>query len=146
MSSQPTLHNMDVPIGSLGFPVGSYLTIEGVRLDGAKAGARTLRVDTVNGQKLERAGAISVEKTEALPKGTRCVLKGYETFRMIGEPPAYEAAAVEAGRQITIPQVGWQVHLFFVTMSVVSPSGLKLEKGTSSSQETNFASHEIGVS
>lgn len=129
---QLTLHTGDVPIGSLSFPIGSYLTIEGVRGgDGGKGGgARWLLVDTVNGQKLTEPVGVWIEKTQALPKDMRCVLKGYETFTMVGDPPAYEATAKEAGRQVTLSQFGWQVRLFFVTLSVVSPSELKLEKGT----------------
>jgi hypothetical protein len=127
---QATLHTGDVPIGSLGFPVGSYLTIEGMRGgDGGKGGgARWLLVDTINGQKLAEPVGIWIEKTETLPKDTRCVLKGYETFEMMGDAPAYEAAAKEAGRNISAPQFAYQVHLFFVTMSVESPTRLKLEK------------------
>ncbi len=129
-AKQPTLHNGDVPIGSLGLPVGSYLTIDGVRLDGIKTGVITLRVDTVNGTKLPEPVVIWVENIDALPKDVRCVLKGYETLQMIGSPPAYFAAAKEAGREATAPQAGWQIHLHFVATSVVSPSSLKLEKGT----------------
>src|SRR6185436_13319344 len=70
---QPTLHNGDVPIGSLGSPVGSYLTIEGVRLDDMKTGVHTLRVETVNGSKLANPVAIWVENTDALPKDVHCV-------------------------------------------------------------------------
>ena len=121
------LHTGDVPIGSLGLPVGSYLTIEGLRTDGGKTGGRTLLVDTVNGAKLAEPVGIWVENMDALPGG-RCVLKGYETLQMVGAPPAYFAAAKEAGRDATTPQAGWQVRLYFVATSVVGPSGVKIEK------------------
>jgi hypothetical protein len=129
-TNQPALHTGDVPIGSLGAPVGSYLTIEGLRFDGMKTGFQTLLVDTVNGDKLNKPVAIGVENIDALPKDVRCVLKGYETFQMVGPPPAYFAAAKEAGREVTRPQAGWQVRLFFMATSVVAPKGLTVEKGT----------------
>jgi hypothetical protein len=123
------LHTGDVPIGSLGLPVGSYLTIEGLRTDGVKTGSQTLLVDTVNGAKLAEPVGIWVENMDALPGG-RCVLKGYETLRMIGAPPAYFAAAREAGREATAPQLGWRVDLYFLVTSVVSPGGLKINART----------------
>jgi hypothetical protein len=129
-NKQPTLQIGDVPICSLGFPVGSYLTIEGVRVDGMKAGDRSLRVDTVNGIALSEPVAIWVENIEPLPINTRCVLKGYETLTMVGTPPAYEDAVKEAGQ--TSPgrrQAGWQISSHFVATSVVSPNALKVEKG-----------------
>jgi len=126
----PTLHVGDVPIGSLGLPVGSYLTIEGSTIDGMKTGGRTLRVDTVNGARLAQPVAIWVENMDALPNDTRCVLKGYETLRMVGAPPAYFAAAKEAGREATSPQLMWQVDLYFMATSAVSPGGLKISTGT----------------
>ncbi len=107
---QPTLQVSELPIGSLGFPVGSYLTIEGLRLDGFKAGVHTLRVDTVNGYKLAKPVAIWVEKTEPLPKETRCTLKGYETLEMIGMPPAYLEADKEAGNAAA----GWLAGPFLL--------------------------------
>jgi aldose 1-epimerase len=124
---QPTLRWGELPVGMLGFPVGSYLTIEGTRTDGMKTGERTLLVDTVNGVKLAEPFGIWIENIDSLPYG-RCVLKGYETLRMIGPPPAYFAAAKEAGREdtTTTPQAGWQVDWYFVATSVVSPDGVKI--------------------
>jgi hypothetical protein len=44
----------DIPGGRLGFPLGTYLTIEGVRAEGKlKLGVNTLLVDTVNGKQLD---------------------------------------------------------------------------------------------
>ncbi len=126
----PTIHTGDVPIGSLGFPVGSYLTIEGVRVEGPKTGGRTLRVDTVNGTKLPEAVTVGVENIDALPRDVRCVLRGYETLQMVGSPPAYLAAAKEAGHETAAPQAGWQIRLYFVATSAVSPSDLNVKKNT----------------
>lgn len=95
-----------------------------------KTGGRTLRVDTVNGARLAQPVAIWVENMDALPNDTRCVLKGYETLRMVGAPPAYFAAAKEAGREATSPQLMWQVDLYFMATSAVSPGGLKISTGT----------------
>jgi hypothetical protein len=129
-TKQPTLRSGDVPIGSLGFSVGRYLTVEGVRVDGIKTGVQTLHVDTVNGVKLSEPVAIWVDNIDLLPENKRCVLKGYETLRMVGSPPAYFYAAKEAGQTAPgRPQAGWQISLYFVATSVISPSDLKVEKG-----------------
>ena len=128
---QSTPQLWGVPMGNLRFPVGSYLTIEGVRQDGFKTGVRTLRVDTVNGIKLSEPVVIGVDNIDSLPESTRCILKGYETLTMAGSPPAYSDAAKEAGqKEPGLPQAGWQIYFYFVTTSVVSPSELKVEKGT----------------
>ena len=129
---QPTLQPGDVPVGSLGFAIGNYLTIEGVREDGLlTSGVKTLRVETVNGIKLTAPVSIWIENIDALPKDGRCVLKGYENFQMIGQPPAYAAAAKEAGREAPPqPQAGWQVSYHFVVLSVVSPGDVKIKQAT----------------
>ena len=107
-----------------------YLTIEGVRVDGIKTGDQTLRVDTVNGVKLSEPVALWVDNIHSLPENTRCVLKGYETLRMVGSPPAYLDAVKEAGQTAPgRPQAGLKINLYFVATSVVSPNELKVEKG-----------------
>lgn len=126
--SQPTLHNGDVPVGSLGFPVGSYLTVEGVEAERMLLGC-PLRVDTVNGVKLAEPVILSIQNIDALPKDGRVVLKGYESLQMIGASPAALAAAKEAGREATPqPQAGWQVHLTFFATSVVSSAEVKIKQ------------------
>src|SRR5438132_984438 len=72
-SKPPALRTGVVPLGSLGHALGDYLTIEGVRLDAGKAGASTLRVDTVNGRKLPERIDIWIENLK-LPKEKRCKL------------------------------------------------------------------------
>lgn len=121
----PTLRTGDVPIGSLGHPLGDYLTVEGARIDAGKTGASTLGVDTVNGRKLPRPIAIWVDNL-SLPRAKRCKLKGYESARMIGKPPAEFDAAREKGKEAPGPQVDWEVQVFFKALSVVEPEGLRV--------------------
>jgi uncharacterized protein (TIGR03067 family) len=122
---RPVLRTGDVPLGSLGHPLGDYLTIEGARLDAGKTGVSTLRVDTVNGRKLPEPVAIWVDNLD-LPKDKRCKLKGYETARMIGKAPARCDAEEEEGRPAPVPQAVWQVQLYFVALRVIEPEGLRI--------------------
>jgi len=115
----------DVPAGRLGFPLGTYLRIEGVRVDGPKYGGRTLLVDSINGKKLDTPIDVGIENVDSLPKDKRCILRGYETGQMIGTPPAVEQAAKEDGKVITLPQAGWKFHRYFIVISVVEPKDLK---------------------
>jgi len=122
-----------MPYGILGHPLGSYLTIEGVRAEKGKVGAQTLLVDTVNGTKLKSPVSIWVDNVQALPQGTRCVLRGYESGRIIGQPWAYSEAAKEEGKPPPPqPQVGWQFSHYLFVMSVVQPKDLEI-KGPSAS-------------
>ena len=127
----PVLEFGVVPIGWLGYPLGTYLTIEGQREegDGPKMGRGRLLVDTINGKKLDKPAAIGIDHLKTLPGGVRCVIKGYENMRMIGAPPASEQAAKEAGKPFIPPQAGWQAQCYFVALSVVAPKNLKISKG-----------------
>ena len=124
----------DVPSGKLGFPLGTYLTVEG---QAAKAGFKvnptcTLVVDTVNGKRLEQPVSIIVENLNIknpLPQNSRVVIKGYESGKMIGTPPGAIEAAKEAGRDIALPQAGWQFYRFFVLTSWVHPERTKSKNG-----------------
>lgn len=118
-AAAPVLRPGDVPIGWLGHPLGAYLTIEGRRAEGFKTGVRTLLVDTINGTKLDKPIPIWIDNLD-LPEGMRCIVKGYETMRMIGDPPAREQAAKEAGKSYLPPQAGWQVHCYFVAIKVMN--------------------------
>ena len=109
------LRGDQAPLGGLGYVIGTYLTIEGVRAEGFKTGARTLSVDTVNGRKLDFPIGIWVDNVESLPESTRCVLKGYESARWIGTPPE----VIEATGQIS--QAVWQLQRYFIATSVVQP-------------------------
>ena len=115
----------DTPSGRLGHPVGTYLTIEGVRAEKGKVGVNTLVVDTVNGKKLDTPIGVWIENVAALPKDTRCTLRGYESGKMIGTPPAEFEAAREAGKDITMPQAEWQFFRYFIVTSIIEPKDLK---------------------
>jgi hypothetical protein len=112
----------EIPPGVLAPRLGAYLAIEGVRTDEVlTAGARTLRVDTVNGKKLEKPVLIWIENVAELPENTRCILRGYESVRMIGVPKE-----VLKQEKRTPPQVGWQLQHYFIITSVVEPKDLDL--------------------
>jgi hypothetical protein len=110
----------DIPSGRLGYRLGTYLTIEGVRAETFKAGVNTLLVDTVNGKKLDTPLGIWIENVESLPKATRCILRGYESGRMIGIPHG-----VAAKENLPLPQAAWQFFRYFLVTSVVEPKELK---------------------
>jgi hypothetical protein len=115
------------PRGILGDHLGAYLTVEGVRATEGLVGTQTLLVDRVNGKRLKKPVAIWVRNL-ILPSKKRCVLKGYESGRMIGDPPAAIEAAKEQGKEIVVGQAAWQWEPYFVALIVVEPKGLKLFK------------------
>jgi hypothetical protein len=115
------------PHGILGDHLGAYLTVEGVKFENGWAGEQTLRVDRVNGKRLKKPVTIGVRNLK-LPSKKRCVLKGYESGKMIGDPPAAIEAAKEQGKEIVVGQAGWQWEPYFVALIVVEPKGLKLFK------------------
>lgn len=110
--------------GTLGHGLGTYLTVEGVKLEQGKVGERTLLIDTINGKRLDKPVAIWVNNLD-LPSKKRCVFKGYENGSMIGKPPAVFEAAKELGKEVGVPQAAWQWSSFFVVLIVVEPKGLK---------------------
>ena len=111
-------------MGNLGYRVGTYLQIEGFRQEQGKVGTRTLAVDRINGEKIKAPIPIWIEnlKGAGLPSRKRCVLRGYESARMIGLPP--EVAKAEG---MPLPQAVWQMQRFFVVTSVVEPRELEKE-------------------
>lgn len=113
-----------LPMGRLGYPLGQYLTIEGVRADGFKTGTRTLLIDTVSGKKRPRPIELWIDnlKSDGLPSDERCIFKGYETGRMIGIPPS--VAEAEALRS----QAAWQFQHAFIVTTVVAPEGVEIVK------------------
>jgi len=123
----------DVPSGKLGFPLGTYLTVEG---QAARAGFKvnptcTLVVDTVNGKRLAQPMPVVVEDLNTenpLPQRGRVIIKGYESGKMIGIPPGAVEAAKEAGKEIASPQAGWQFYRFFVLTSWVHPKRTESQK------------------
>ena len=97
-----------IPMGSWGYPLGTYLTIEG-RIDGGgpiKGGGYYLIADTVNGQKLEHPSfyAIVNINTRYFYHKERFIIRGYESVEVFS--PFYK---------------------YFIATSVVQPTTLKLE-------------------
>jgi hypothetical protein len=129
-----------VPEGTLGHPLGTYLTIEGARAETGKVGTKTLLVDTINGKRLDRPIGIWIDNVASLPKRERCIIKGYETGKMIGVPPAVIEAAREAARAVPPSQATWQFYRFFVMISPVRPEGL-IERPEPMSYEAPLRRH-----
>jgi hypothetical protein len=109
----------------LGHPLGTYLTIEGVRLERGKAGTRLLLVDTVNGERLPEPPGIWIDNVThpGLPSGVRCVLRGCESGKMIGTP--HEVLEAEG---LASPQPMWQFYRYFVATLVVEPEALQIHR------------------
>jgi hypothetical protein len=114
----------EYPLGRLGYPVGTYVQIEGFREEHGKVGAHTMAVDTVSGEKLSEPISIWIEnlKGGGLPLGKRCVLRGYESARMIGLPEE-----VVKAENLAPHQAAWQMQRYFIVTSVVEPTGLEKE-------------------
>ena len=119
---QPQGGGSGIPMGRLGQPLGTYLTIEGVRMEEGKVGTRTLLVDTVHGKKLSSPIGVWVEnaKDPGLPKGEKCIIRGYESGEMIGLPEA-----VAEAENMPPPQAMWQFRRYFIITSVVGPKSLE---------------------
>lgn len=123
--------NRVVPIGRLGFPLGSYITIEATRVVPGTilVSTNTYIIDVVNGHKLPVPLVMQIDGLEKLipnvlklPAKHRVVLRGYETMQMIGQAPAIAAAAKEADKPAPPqPQKLWQVSCSFVALRVASP-------------------------
>lgn len=124
---KPTFKPGELPIGRLGYPIGTYLTIEGQRKNGIKTGVRTFKVLKINGKVTKTPTSIWIDNVD-LPPNKICILKGYETFRTLGQPPAIGKWARENGKDVTVPQAGWQIQFYFVALSIVTPDGLKIRK------------------
>ena len=73
-----------IPKGRLGHPLGTYFKIEGVRAEAGKVGTQTLLVDAINGERIDQPIGIWIDNVSSLPKGERCMIKGYESGKMIG--------------------------------------------------------------
>jgi hypothetical protein len=112
--------------------LGTYLTIEGVRAVGLKIETPALLVDMLDGKKLDKPIAITVQNIPDLPSKQRCVLKGYELGKMIGRPPAEYDAAKEQGQNaedlVKGDALTWQWRPYFVVLKVVEPKALEPRK------------------
>jgi len=120
-------HDLDFPrspTGRLTDRLGELITIEGmlpVDANGKKGGTTSLRVDTVDGVKLNEPRGIHVGGFR-IPPNVRCVLKGYETGSMIGTPPAVLQAAKELGQKPPREsQAAYQWYTEFFVLIVVAP-------------------------
>jgi hypothetical protein len=118
------------PRGVLSDSLGRYLTIEGVR-DETWFQLNGLKVDTLNGKKLDTPVTIEINNAVLLPGNqTRCVLKGYENGYMYGRPPAEYAAAKERGEDAEAlrkeDQIAWHWNPYFFVLIAAQPEGLEL--------------------
>lgn len=124
--------NHRMPIGRLGFPLGTYLTIEGRHAPKAepgrasKASRNCLLIDRVNEKPVEPPIGVVFDNLDVTKmKADRFILKGYETGHPIGIPdgiPEYE----DKPR----PQAAWHFREYFWVTTVVKP-----EDATSNSQQ-----------
>jgi hypothetical protein len=112
----------DIPTGRLGYKLGTYLTIEGIRLEKGKVGVQTLSVDTINGKKIAPPIGIWVDNIESLPEAERCIIRGYESGKMIGIPDE-----VIEKENLSQSQAGWQFYRYFIVTSVVEPIDLQIK-------------------
>jgi len=97
-------HPPEIPIGKLGYRLGTYLTIEGVP---GKGKFPPLLVDRIGEYKLKEPVAIVVSNCR-LPLTNRCTLKGFETGGWVGVPPTVVRVAGERFR--TTNWVGTNVY------------------------------------
>lgn len=138
--TQPATAGARQPGGIFSVPLGTYLTIEGVKLEGDKVESCTLLVDTVDGKKLDKPvslvirGAAVVDHNLqparlALPPQQRCIFKGFESGEMVGIPPAVAVAAKEQGwQEVPMSPVQWEWRPYFVALVVTEPIGLEIRR------------------
>ena len=110
------------PIGRLTDNLGELITIEGIQTeeDRRSKSGPLLSVDTVNGVNLKKPRSIEISGFE-IPPDVRCVLRGYETGCMIGQPNAEIQAAEELGQEPEYLPLAYQWSTRFVVLIVVEP-------------------------
>lgn len=117
---------MTRPTGRLGFPIGTYLKIEGHRYKPTKpplkVQARTILIDTVQGKQLDIPIKLSIKNvdTDFLEIGTRCVFNGYESGVWVGSPEDLPPGT-------PVESTKFHFHSYFVVVSVEAPKGLKVK-------------------
>ncbi|CAN5456161.1 hypothetical protein BH09VER1_BH09VER1_55320 [soil metagenome] len=105
----------------LSYPFGTYLKIEGTRVNEGKVGTRTLLVDTINGKKLTNPVFIWVDNTSDLPEAGRVILQGYETGGFAGIPSLPKEEAEKWGGS----QIVFGFHHNFIPTTILAPGDLK---------------------
>ncbi len=114
------------PMGSLGYLIGTYLTIEGHRYeptDGLKRHGRTLLVDTVQGKRLDVPVKLIIKNvdTDSMNAQIRWILNGYESGAWVGSPEGVPPGT-------PVEQHQFHFHRYFVVTSVESPAQLKIKR------------------
>ena len=118
---QRDIYGTPVPMGKLGYPIGTFLRIEGIRAESGKVGANSLTVEKVNGIMLAKPPCIWVANIDSLPKGQRCVLTGYESGKWIGTPPD----VIKNLGGVAVSQAPWHFYRFFLVISAEEPKELR---------------------
>ena len=114
------------PVGRLGFPIGTYLRIEGHRYIPTqppfKIVGRMLLVDKVQGKRLDVPVKLQIKNADidSLDVKTRCVLNGYEAGVWAGSP---ENLPPDTPAESTV----FHFHPYFVVISVKAPKGLQIK-------------------
>ena len=118
---QRDIYGTPMPMGKLGHPIGTYMKIEGIRAERGKVGVNTLLVDNINGEKPDQPVGVWIQNINALPKGKRCVLAGYESGKWIGTPPD----VIKRFGNVATSQAPWHFYRYFVVISAERPVELK---------------------
>ncbi len=119
--------SMTRPIGRLGLPIGTYVTIEGQRYKPTKppfkVHARTLLVDTLQAKRLDVPVKLVIKNIDidSLNTETRCVLKGYESGAWVGSPEGLRPGT-------PVEQTKFHFHHYFVVTSVDAPKELRINR------------------
>ena len=112
-----------VPSGLLGYPLGTYLTIEGLARQ-TKGGIR-VQVEAINDVPCNAEIHIHVPRIY-VTQNTKCKIKGYETGGMVGVPPAL--IQLEPNNlNHRLQQATWHLWRSFVPTSIVYPKELSVQ-------------------
>ena len=129
-TAQSLRANRRMPVGRLGFPLGTYLKIEGHRVPQSqlarqiKGSQNRLLVDRVNGKAIEKTISVDFDNDNfdvlRIESG-RFILNGYETGRPIGMP---DHIPEDEGKER--PTAIWHFHEYFWVTRVVEPEGASI--------------------
>ena len=118
----------NVPNGKLGFPLGTYLTIEGMRPKQGFFSSMRIVVEKVNGKVLNKPVSIIIPNVIKpwLPENEIIILNGFETGRMVGVPPAI--LKINNGLDpLDRAFTDWHFQNEFVITSSVKPNSIKFK-------------------